>query len=86
MSVWNISKLAISRLSPKYLNGIIGAGLALLAIFRRHQGVAPILLPKNNLTANGPFCVFKPSSVAIFPSEKKTLLRCFVNREMGKLE
>ena len=48
LNVWNISKLAVGRLSPKYLNGIIGLGLALLAIFRCYQGVDPILSSKNN--------------------------------------
>lgn len=41
LNVWNISKLAAGRLSPKYLNGIIGAGLALQAIFSRYQGGRP---------------------------------------------
>jgi len=40
-SEWNISKLAVSRLSPKYLNGIIGPGLALPAIFSHGEGDRP---------------------------------------------
>lgn len=64
--MWNISKLAVSRLSPKYLNGIIGVGLAVPAIFSQHQGVVPILLPKNNLIANGSLNVFCPYILEFF--------------------
>lgn len=38
---WNISKLAVSRLSPKYLDGIIEPGLALPAIFSHDKGGRP---------------------------------------------
>lgn len=38
---WNISKLAVSRLSPKYLDGIIGPGLALQAIFSHDKRGRP---------------------------------------------
>lgn len=42
-SVWNISKLAVGRLSPKYLDGIIESGLALPAIFSHREGGRPYL-------------------------------------------
>lgn len=40
-SVWNISKLTIGRLSPKYLDEIIGPGLALPVIFSHRERGRP---------------------------------------------
>jgi len=40
-SVWNISKLSVGRLSPKYLDEIIGPGLALPVIFSHREGGRP---------------------------------------------